>query len=91
MTNIEKNIEEMSRLELIMGKLLKTWEQRYEFEHDLEEPKLTFKVPNFVLTVVEEGESENVAILFEEAGTKHKAICKTAEAPKAIESLLFAE
>lgn len=74
-----------------MGTLLERWDQRYKFVHDREEPKLTFEVPGFTLTVVESGDGEDVAILFEEAGTKHKAICSSSEAPRVIEALLFPE
>jgi hypothetical protein len=79
----------MTRLDRVMGTLLETWEQRYNFEHDRHEPKLTFHVPGFTLTVVEQGEGDMVAILFEEAGTNHKAECTADEAPKLIEALLF--
>jgi len=83
--------KDMNRLDRVMGTLLETWEQRYKFEHDRQEPKITFEVPGFTLTVVEQGEGDNVAILFEEAGTKHKAVCTADEAPKVIEALLFPE
>ena len=81
----------MERLEHVMGTLLETWEQRYAFEHDREEQKLTFEIPGFTITVVEEGDGDQVALLFEEAGTKHKAVCTADEAPKVIEALLFPE
>lgn len=81
----------MNRLDRVMGTLLETWGQRYAFTHDLEEPKITFEVPGFTLTVVEDGNREDVALLFEEAGTKHKAVCTADEAPKVIEALLFPE
>ena len=87
--NLPEHTENMDRLENVMGTLLDTWKQRYTFEHDREEPKLTFEVPGFSLTVIEEGDANQVAILFEEAGTKHKAVCSTDEAPKVIEELLF--
>ena len=79
----------MDRLSNIMATLLETWEQRYAFEHDREAPKLTFEVPGFTLTVVEEGEEDQVALLFEEAGTQHKAVCPAGDAPRVIEALLF--
>jgi len=89
--NLPKNTKNMDRLENVMGTLLETWEQRYTFEHDREDPKLTFEVPGFTLTVVEEGDDDQVALLFEETGTKHKAVCSVDEAPRVIESLLFPE
>ena len=81
----------MDRLDRVMGTLLETWDHRYKFEHDRREPKITFEVSGFTLTVVEEVEGNQVAILFEEAGTKHKALCSADEAPKIIEALLFPE
>lgn len=75
----------------MMGTLLETWEQRYSFEHDRQEPKITFEVPGFTLTVVEHGEGDEVALLFEEAGTSHKVVCSADEAPTVIEALLFPE
>ncbi|MEI6703784.1 MAG: hypothetical protein WCL71_09670, partial [Deltaproteobacteria bacterium] len=75
----------------VMGTMLETWEQRYLFAHDLQEHKITFTVPGFTLTVIEEIENDNVALLFEKAGTKHKVVCSTDEAPKIIEALLFPE
>lgn len=72
-----------------MGTMLETWEQRYLFAHDLQEAKITFTVPHFTLTVIEEGENDEVALLFEKAGTKHKVVCFTNEAPEMIEALLF--
>ena len=88
---LQTDTKDMNRLERVMGTLLETWDQRYTFKHDRKEPELTFDVPGFTLTVVEEGRGEDVAILFEEAGTKHKAVCTADEAPKAIEALLFPE
>lgn len=79
----------MNRLDYIMGTLLEVWNKRYTFRHDREEPKLTFEVPGFTLTVVGCGDSDRVAILFEEAGTNHRAECSAEEAPKVIEALLF--
>lgn len=90
-TSLQTEKKPMNRLDRVMGTLLETWAQRYQFEHDREEPKLTFQVPGFTLTVLEQGEGDQVAILFEEAGTKHKAICSVEEAPKIIEALLFPE
>jgi hypothetical protein len=57
----------MDQLYRVMGTMLETWEQRYLFAHDLQEPKITFTVPCFMLTVIEEGENEDVALLFEKA------------------------
>jgi len=81
----------MDQLYRVMGTMLETWEQRYLFAHDLQEHKITFTVPGFTLTVIEEIENDNVALLFEKAGTKHKVVCSTDEAPKIIEALLFPE
>lgn len=71
-----------------MGTLLETWEKRYAFVHDREEPSITFEVPGFTLKAVEE-EDEDVAMIFEEAGTKHRVVCNVDEAPRVIEALLF--
>jgi hypothetical protein len=78
----------MNRLEHVMGTLLETWEQRYTFVHDREEPSITFEVPGFTLKAVEEQEGD-VALVFEEAGTKHRVVCNVDEAPRVIEALLF--
>lgn len=78
----------MNRLEDVMGTLLETWEQRYTFVHNREEHSITFEVPGFTLRAVED-EEEDVALLFEEAGTKHRVVCKVGEAPRVIEALLF--
>lgn len=79
----------MNRLDRVMGELLETWGQRYTFEHDRQEHKISFEVPGFKLTLVEQGEGDEVAILFEESGTKHKAVCSVEEAPRIIDALLF--
>ncbi|RYD34017.1 MAG: hypothetical protein EOP86_11970 [Verrucomicrobiaceae bacterium] len=89
--NALPNEKNMNRLDRVMGALLETWGHRYKFEHDRQEPKITFEVPGFILTLVEEKEGDKVAILFEEAGTTHKAVCSADEAPKVIEALLFPE
>jgi hypothetical protein len=78
----------MNRLEHVMGTLLETWEKRYNFVHDRKEPSITFEVPGFTLKAVEE-EDEDVALIFEEAGTKHRVVCGVDEAPRVIEALLF--
>lgn len=81
----------MNRLDQVMGTLLETWNQRYTFRHDREESRLSFEVPGFTLDVVEAAGEDQVAILFEEAGTKHRAECSVEEAPHIIEALLFPE
>lgn len=91
MTKLPTDTEDMNRLDRVMGTLLETWEQRYGFEHDLQQQKITFEVPGFTLTVVEQGDGDDVALLFEEEGTKHKAVCTADDAPKVIEALLFPE
>jgi hypothetical protein len=88
-TKATKNpMNPMNRLEHVMGTLLETWEQRYTFVHDREEPSITFEVPGFTLKAVEEQE-DDVALVFEEAGTKHRVVCNIDEAPRVIEALLF--
>ena len=86
--NSEVTTTKMNRLEHVMGTLLETWEKRYAFVHDREEPSITFEVPGFTLKAVEE-EDEDVAMIFEEAGTKHRVVCNVDEAPRVIEALLF--
>jgi len=81
----------MSRLDQVMGTLLETWDQRYTFRHERTEPRLSFEVPGFTLDVVEAAGDDEVALLFEEAGVKHRAECSVEEAPRIIEALLFPE
>ena len=71
-----------------MGTLLETWDQRYAFKHDRKNARITFEVPGFTLTAVESGKEE-IAVLFEEAGVRHRVECSVEEAPMVIEALLF--
>ncbi len=82
LAELPTNQQDMNRLDRVMGTLLETWEQRYTFEHDREEPRLTFTVPGFTLAVVEDGAGEGVAILFEEAGTKHQQSAQRTKPPR---------
>jgi len=79
---------QMDRLDEVMGTLLETWGQRYAFKHDRVQHKITFEVPGFTLSAVE-SRNDEIALLFEEAGTRHRVECSVAEAPKLIEALLF--
>lgn len=79
----------LNRMEYIMGTLIETWDQSYSFRHNLKEQILTFNAPGFTLTVVEEGEGDDVALLFEKNGIKFKEVCNVKEAPEIIESFLF--
>ena len=90
LTALDRDSKKLHRLDQVMGTLLETWDNRYTFRHDRDAPKLTFTVPEFTLTVVEDGVSaDKVALLFEEAGTSHRVECTAEEAPKIIEALLF--
>lgn len=86
-----ENAKNMNRLDRVMGSLLETWGQRYEFVHDREDSKITFQVPGFTLTAVEQKKGDGIELLYEEAGTKHKVACSTDDAPRMIEALLFPE
>lgn len=83
-------VDGLRPLEQLLGTLLETWDQRYNFTLDREKWALTLSVPGFQLVATETG-GNKVALAFEEAGTRHRAECSADEAPRIIEALLFPE
>lgn len=53
----------MNRLDRVMGSLLETCGQRYEFVHDRKNSKITFQVPGFKLTAMEQKEGDGIELL----------------------------
>jgi len=80
----------MEPLDYVLGTLLETWNQRYQFSLNQEKRELTLNVPGFQL-VATEASSDMIHLQFEEAGQHHRVECPVAKAPEVIEALLFPE
>ena len=79
----------MRPIEQLLGTMLETWNQRYNFRLERETGVLVFSVPGFELTAVEHEGA--IALSFEEEGKRYRKICPLEEAPSVIEASLFPE
>ena len=80
----------LSPLDLVLGALLETWGQRYQFDFDRAKGALVFNRRGFELRA-SELPTGGICLNFNEAGKQHRVECSVEEAPKVIETLLFAD
>lgn len=78
----------MRPLDQLLGTMLETWNQRYNFKLNREKWELEFSVPGFILFATETT-GGRIALTFDEAGKRHQVECSVAESPRVIEALLF--